>query len=87
MYYEQKECAIMSKPVRLAKQDNNQFNVDHILSSITRGIEAWVLSQALLCIIVAMCLLMALFVVLIFILTGVSATDSGAVYNNMERII
>jgi hypothetical protein len=77
----------MSKPVRLAKQDNNQFNVDHILSSITRGIEAWVLSHALLCIIVAMCLLMALFVALIFVLTGVSAVESGTVYNGMERII
>lgn len=74
----------MSKPVRLAKQDNN---VDHILSSITRGIEAWVLSHALLCIIVAMCLLMALFVALIFVLTGVSAVESGTVYNGMERII
>ncbi len=77
----------MSKPVRLAKQDNNQFNVDHILSSITEAVERWVLAHAFLCLIVAICLLMALFVALIFILTGVSAVESGTVYNGMERII
>lgn len=75
-------------PARLDKKaDKTEININYILSSVTKSIEAWILSHAFLCLIVAICLLMALFVVLIFILTGVSATDSGAVYNNMERII
>ena len=74
-------------PARLDKKTEETDYINHIFSSITEGIEAWVLSHAMLCLIVAICLLMALFVALIFILTGVSAVESGTVYNGMERII
>ena len=76
----------MSKPVRLAKVEDTKttFNVT---SLILDKIEAWVLSHAFLCLIVAMCLLMALFVTVIFVMTGVSATESGAVYNNFDKIV
>ena len=80
----------MSKnPVRLAKK--TETKADEILLTLYHSfmsrIEAWILDHAFLCLIVVMCLLMALFVVLIFALTGVSATDSGVTYNAFDKII
>lgn len=76
----------MSKgPVRLAK---NQENEDSFFNSkIMDYVEMWVLSHATLVLIVSICLLMALFVTLIFAMTGVSATESGVQYNQFNRII
>ena len=79
----------MSSPVRLhRKEENSSVNkVSQFYRLVMDTIEAWVLSHAFLCLIIAMCLLMALFVVLIFAVTGVSATDSGMQYNQIQNII
>ena len=73
------------KPVRLAKKEEK--NVYSFYNSIMDKVEAWVLSHALLCLIVLTSLLMALFVTVIFLMIGVSATDSGVTYNALEKII
>ena len=78
----------MKEPVRLSKVESKADDI--IMSfyhSIMSRIEAWILNHALLCLIVVMCMLMALFVVLIFAITGVSATDSGVQYNAFSKII
>lgn len=76
-------------PVRLSKNVENKAD-DIIMSfyhSIMGKIEAWVLAHAMLCLIVLMCFLMALFVVVIFLITGVSATESGVQYNAFDKIV
>ena len=69
----------MKQPVRLAKQNNNQsyswFN------SLMNMAEAWILNHATLCLCIGMAILTALFVLLIFALIGVSATESGTMRN------
>jgi hypothetical protein len=72
-------------PARLGKVPEKKHNVPPF--NISKRVEAWVLSHATLCLIVAICLLMALFVTLIFVLTGVSATESGVQYNQFSNII
>ena len=76
----------MSKPVRLAKKEPKN-DVYSFFNSIMDMVEAWVLSHALLCLIVLTSLLMALFVTVIFLMIGVSATDSGVTYNHLEAMI
>ena len=73
----------MSKPVRLHKVDED-FS---ILNKLLGMIEAWMLNHATLCLFVLFSVLMALFVVLMFAIVGVSATDSGVQYNAFDRII
>jgi hypothetical protein len=76
----------MSKPARLHKKEP-QNDIYSFYNSLINRVEAWVNTHALLCLTVAICMLMALFVVVIFLLVGVSATDSGVTYNAMEKII
>ena len=75
----------MSKPVRLAKNQNDDDSFFN--SKIMDYVEAWVLTHATLVLLVSICLLMALFVTLIFVMTGVSATESGVQYNQFDKII
>ena len=75
----------MSKPVRLAKNQNDDDSFFN--SKIMDYVEAWVLTHATLVLLVSICLLMALFVTLIFVMTGVSATESGMQYNQFDKII
>ena len=79
----------MSSPVRLhRKEENSSVNkVSQFYRLVMDTIEAWVQTHALLCLIILLCLLMAFFVCLIFALTGVSATDSGIQYNQLQNII
>ena len=79
----------MNSPARLhRKEENSSVNkVSQFYRLVMDTIEAWVLSHAFLCLIVVICLLMALFVTLIFAITGVSATDSGMQYNQIQNII
>jgi hypothetical protein len=79
----------MSSPVRLhRKEENSSVNkVSQSYRLVMDTIEAWVQTHALLCLIVLLCLLMAFFVCLIFALTGVSATDSGMQYNQLQNIV
>ena len=75
-------------PVRLAKTENKTDDVlKTFYHSFMNKVEAWVLSHAFICLIVLLCLLMAFFVCLIFALTGVSATDSGMQYNQLQNIV
>ena len=75
-------------PVRLNKVESNADDVILALyHSLMGKVEAWVLSHAMLCLIVLMCLLMAIFVTVIFVITGVSATESGVQYNHFGDII
>ena len=75
----------MKDPVRLGKVQDNQR--DSFYNSMMDYVEIWALTHSTLILIVAMCLLIALFVGLIFVMTGVSATESGMQYNQFERII
>ena len=73
----------MSKnPVRLEKVESKADDVIKTLyKSIMGRIEAWVLSHAMLCLIVATSFLIALFTVVIFLMVGISATESGVMRN------
>jgi hypothetical protein len=80
----------MSKnPVRLNK--NVETKADDVIKTLYKSImgriEAWVLSHAMLCLIVATSFLIALFTVVIFVMVGVSATESGIQYNAFDKII
>ena len=71
----------MSRPVRLAKIETN----DSSFYNLCEKLEAFILSHASFFFIVALIVLMALFIALCYAVCGVSATESGAVYNNMSR--
>ena len=75
----------MSEPVRLAKVEEE--DTMKLTSLILDKIEAWVLSHAFLCLFILMALLIAMLVCLIFVLTGVSATESGVVYNQFDKLV
>ena len=80
----------MNSPARLhRKEENSSVNnkVSHLGRLVMDTIEAWVNTHALLCLIVLTSLLMAAFVVVIFMITGVSATESGTVYNQFQNIV
>ena len=74
----------MNQPARLGKKEDTSSSV---YDFIMHKVEAWVLSHATLCLIVLMSLLIALFVVVIFAIVGVSATDSGVQYNQFQNIV
>ena len=81
-------CHMSKNPVRLEKVEEKADDVILTLyHSIMNRVEAWVLSHAFLCLIILTCFLMAAFVVLIFLLTGVSATESGVQYNAFDKIV
>jgi hypothetical protein len=71
----------MSKgPVRLGKKEP-ETNINQFYNSMMETIEEWALTHSALLLIIAVSLLIALFVAMIFLLTGVSATESGAMRN------
>ena len=71
----------MSKqPVRLAKKEP-ETNFNHFYNSMIEYVEEWALTHSALLLIIAVSLLIALFVAMIFLLTGVSAVESGAMRN------
>lgn len=71
-------------PVRLHRKEENSSSVNKFSQLVMEKIEAWVNAHALLCLIILTCLLMAIFVAVIFAITGVSATESGAMRNFMN---
>ena len=71
-------------PARLHRKEEKTSSVSQL---ILDTIEEWVLTHSLLCLIVTICLLMALFIFLIFTLVGVSATESGTLYNQFQNIV
>ena len=66
----------MNQPVRLQKdyQEENDF-------------EVWILNHAHIILPICFVILFVLFIWLCFAITGVSATDSGVVYNHMQDVI
>ena len=74
----------MSKqPARLGRVDDNVHLYNHFFSSV----EEWLLSHSLLCLIILTAVLTALFVMVCFAICGVSATESGVQYNQLQNII
>lgn len=74
----------MNTPVRLQKETKESTDYSEI---IMNKIESFALAHATLIFIVCFALLIALFVVLIFSIIGVSATESGNVYYHMVDVI
>ena len=74
-------------PARLHRKEENSSSANKYSQLVMGEIEAWVNAHALLCLIVLTCLLMAIFVAVIFAITGVSATESGMQYNQLQNII
>ena len=74
-------------PIRLEKQPEKNNYVDRFLQHILRRIEAYCIEHALFFFTLFIILSLLLFVVLIYALVGVSATESGTVYNQFNNII
>ena len=70
-------------PARLGKETKAPSFIDNL----TCEIEAWLVRHASFCLIVLFILLSVLFVMLIFTLVGVSATESGLTYNHFSDFI
>ena len=71
-------------PARLGKEDN-MYSYNHF--SLQDKMEAWCINHATILFFILLCVLMALFIALIYALVGVSATESGTVYNQMKNVI
>ena len=69
----------MSKPVRLAKQNND--------SPFLNKLDDWAISHAHIILPICFIVLLFLFVAVCFAIVGVSATESGMQYNQFERLI
>ena len=74
----------MNRPVRLAKQDNQSYSCKF---SLMDKVDAWCNHHALLLFTILMIVLIFLFVTLAYALIGVSATESGTVYNHLGDVI
>ena len=68
----------MSKPARLHKQEENDFN--RIYNLLLSKADAWLNRHAFLCLILLGIVLMILFVALAYAVCGVSAVESGVPY-------
>lgn len=55
--------------------------------NLSRKLEAFILSHASFFLILALIVLMMLFIMLCYAICGVSATESGTVYNHLEGVI
>ena len=68
------------KPVRLGKEDN-------INPNIMVKIEGWCIRHSSFCLLVLFVVLSFLFALALFFMCGVSATESGNVYNHFWDVI
>ena len=68
----------MSKPVRLAKQDEYSFSYK---------MEQWAYRNAHILLPLFIIIALVLFILLCFAICGASATESGIKYNQFERLI
>ena len=62
-------------------------NVSPFIKFVTRKLEAWILSHASLFLALLFVVLMFLFVALAYAFVGVSATESGNLYNHLQDVI
>lgn len=74
----------IKEPVRLGKKDNvdNDFFCDS-----SSKIEAWCNNHVSFLLLVSIIIFSLLFVALCYAIIGVSATESGTVYNQFNRIV
>lgn len=77
-----KEVFLMTskQPVRLHKIERNN-------TKWCEYIEGWVTAHPLLCATALILILLTLFITLCFLIVGLSATDSGMVYNRFDTVI
>lgn len=66
-------------PVRLGKQEPK--------SSVMTRIDEWALNHAHILLPISIIIALCLFIALCYAIVGVSATESGSVYNQLENII
>ena len=66
-------------PVRLGKQEPK--------SSVMTRIDDWALNHAHILLPISIIIALCLFIALCYAIVGVSATESGSVYNQLENII
>ena len=67
-------------PVRLGKKESKSSDV------MTR-IDDWALNHAHILLPISIIIALCLFIALCYAIVGVSATESGSVYNQLENII
>ncbi len=75
----------MSRPVRLEKNntDHNNFS----FNKVSQRVEKWAFRYAHIILPLFIILGLILFVLLCYAICGVSATESGVQYNQLENII
>ena len=67
-------------PVRLGKKEESN-------SSLMARIDEWALNHAHILLPISIIIALCLFIALCYAIVGVSATESGSVYNQLENII
>ena len=67
-------------PVRLGKKEESN-------SSVMARIDDWALNHAHILLPISIIIALCLFIALCYAIVGVSATESGSVYNQLESII
>lgn len=67
-------------PVRLGKKEESN-------SSVMARIDEWALNHAHILLPISIIIALCLFTALCYAIVGVSATESGSVYNQLENII
>ena len=67
-------------PVRLGKKEESN-------SSLMARIDEWALNHAHILLPISIIIALCLFIALCYAIVGVSATESGSVYNQLQRII
>ena len=67
-------------PVRLGKKEESN-------SSVMTRIDEWALNHAHILLPISIIIALCLFTALCYAIVGVSATESGSVYNQLENII
>lgn len=78
-------------PVRLDKKQEkrNHFDTANFFcnNDLKTKVEAWCIKHASACMLISIIVFLLAFVVLCSLLCGVSATESGTVYNQFTNII
>ena len=67
-------------PVRLGKKEESN-------SSVMARIDDWALNHAHILLPISIIIALCLFTALCYAIVGVSATESGSVYNQLEKIV
>ena len=67
-------------PVRLGKKEESN-------SSVMARIDDWALNHAHILLPISIIIALCLFIALCYAIVGVSATESGSVYNQLEKIV